>query len=391
MSQHRGWDDTFFAHRIVVDDIRACCLKTQVDMSAVPIQKQHGALAAKFLIAKAQARNVASRVGYARQQGWYDVAEALEEEFSAPGQKAAVGPMTAADMTPLRRTGMDFDEVARPLEIPTRLPGVRTVPSHVRMIHGTQALRAAFTRAGSPLPVGQKGFASNTLEPRRVGLIAVITAELMRFAADAPASAANIIVFDLGRAIADEVNRVFVSTQAGTIDAPGGIFHDVPNAFVSSGSTVSSIDFDAKQMLDAFIASRASITNAAWVMREQTASYLGLQRGSGGQLSYPGLSAKGGVWLGLPVYVTSGINVGSPGESIIGLIDGSAVAVSNDRPSEIDIAEETAVQMTDAPLTGGQSLVSLFASDLVGLRAARFISWRLRNPAAAAVLTGVAF
>lgn len=362
---------------------------SQAYMSAVQTKKT-GTLAGQFLIAKASAKNVASRVAFAEARGWHVVASALEQEYlGSPKQKSAVAALGTADLTTLETIYVDFAAAARPFQIPTALSGYRQVPFHTRMIHASTGLTAAFRRPGQPLPASQMSLSSATLEPRRVGGIAVNTVELIR---SSNPIAANIVVTDLARAVGDAINRVFLDvSESGSPDSPAGFFFGAPS-FPSTGSDVASIDVNLKQLPESLIAGKANLNSAYYIMDESSALHMSMLRTTNGSLAYPEISAKGGRLFGLPVLTSSAVdNENSPGEKIIGLVDSTAVVIADDNVSELDIAEEASIQLDSAPASAAQSLVPLFQMNMVGFRAVRFCNWARTNDGAAAYLSDVHF
>jgi hypothetical protein len=128
-------------------------------------------------------------------------------------------------------------------------------------------------------------------------------------------------------------------------------------------------------------------------MRPRTATYLSRLRGTGGAPAYPGIGAKGGVLLGLPVITSANVPVravtGDP--SYIVLLDASAVALADDGESRLNVSLNASVQLDDAAAPGAQNLASLWQLGLLGIRAERIVNWKLRRAGFVQVLDGVTY
>jgi hypothetical protein len=121
-----------------------------------------------------------------------------------------------------------------------------------------------------------------------------------------------------------------------------------------------------------------------------------------GQPSFPGMLANGGTFMGRPVIVSDHITpTGSPATSIIVLMIPQEIYLSDDGQVMVDASREASLQMDDAPTmasTSGSpaaptatSVVSMFQTNSVAIRAERYINWVRRRDAAVQYLTGVAY
>ncbi|HUG21464.1 phage major capsid protein [Piscinibacter sp.] len=284
----------------------------------------------------------------------------------------------------------DLAELLRPLTLVGRLQGMRKVPFRTTLLVTDVGGTGDWVEEGEPIPVSATGITNLTsLDPKRVAGIRVITAELARSAAvGAPAMVAR----DSASALVEALDRAFVDPANGGSAAKPASINNAATAFSSGGSDVAAIDNDLRLMLGTLLSAEMSLATASWVMSPVTSTYLSLLRGSSGAPAYPGVTARGGQLLGLPILTSNACAAsGSPGERHITLVEASEVCIADDGEADVSLSSRGAVQMDDAPATGAQQLVSLWQLGLVGIRAARFINWQVRRSGAVATLRDVNF
>jgi HK97 family phage major capsid protein len=292
-----------------------------------------------------------------------------------------------ADLLPIRR---DLVEVLRPLTLVGRMQGMSRVPFNTKLLTGNVGGSGDWVLEGAPIPVTQMELsASDSLAPKRVGGIRVLTAELVKNATDGSERA---VANDAAAGIAEALDRAFTDpANSGSSAKPASITYGA-TSFSSSGSTVAAIDADLKQMIGVLTAANMPLRTAAWMMSPTTATTLSLTRGSGGSLAYPGMTARGGELLGLPALTTATITAsGSPGERYIALAEASEIAIADDGEATIDLSTQADLEMDDSPTGGERQLVSLWQLGLVGIRAVRFLNWKVRRTGAVAVLRDVTY
>jgi hypothetical protein len=89
--------------------------------------------------------------------------------------------------------------------------------------------------------------------------------------------------------------------------------------------------------------------------------------------------------MGVPVICSNSVPGSVSGGQIIVALSAGDVDVARGGAS-VDVSERASVQMTDAPGTGAQSLVSLWQNNLTGLRLTVFANWAKRRTTACAYL-----
>jgi len=134
------------------------------------------------------------------------------------------------------------------------------------------------------------------------------------------------------------------------------------------------------------------------LMSQGTALSLSLSVNTLGNRDFPDLTKDGGYLYGIPVIVSEAItSLGSPTANMIVAVNASDVFLADDGGVTIDASEQASLQMDDNPQTQdgttgtGTSLVSLWQTNMLGLRVEREITWKLVRSASVQYLSGVAY
>jgi hypothetical protein len=98
--------------------------------------------------------------------------------------------------------------------------------------------------------------------------------------------------------------------------------------------------------------------------------------------AFPEMTTAGGKLAGIPVISSDG----APGGDFV-LVDAAQIAARTDVIT-IDSAQHTSIQMDDEPVSGPTSLVSLWQSNLTGVRVERWFGVERCHDGAVAILTG---
>lgn len=297
--------------------------------------------------------------------------------------KSAVESVGTDNLAPPTPASFDFAEFIRPQTIIGRLTGLRRVPSRVRLISAITGSAAFWSGERQPRPISSMAFAGETLAPLSVTAMLIVSQELLRSAAH---SAESILSLDLGRAIVSALDAAFIdSTNAGIADVmPAGIGYGAA-PFHSSGNTVALIDADLALLIAAISAAGSDLTFASWIMRPATALYLAGLRSASGDLAYPGMSAKGGVLIGLPAITSAAVS------TTITLIDPAQVLVADDGGGALEVSRQASVEMETAPGSPATTLVSLWQNNLACLKLSRYVNWQRVRDGAVQILDQVAY
>jgi len=284
--------------------------------------------------------------------------------------KAAVGALVPSDaLGPGSVYTAAFLELQRPASAFDALvaAGTRQAPVGVPVPVGTAGSTAAWLAWGASIPMSRMSFGENVvLTPDKVGAAVAFTRELLKVTEAEP-----IVRQDLGKAVVAAVDQKLLSADAAVVNtSPAGLLHGVSAA--GSGSP-SSIEGDLAALLLA-VSSTSPSTLRFFASKAGVLS-LTQARSTDGAPLYPDLAlGAGSTILGIPVILSA-----AAADNLI-LVDADGV-VTVDAGLELGSTGASALEMSDSPTassvtpTGSTSLVSMFQSNSVALRAIRFLSW----------------
>lgn len=286
----------------------------------------------------------------------------------------------------------DFVSYLRPATILGKfgtdgIPALRNVPFREPLISQTGGGSGYWVGEGKPKPLTAFNFARTTLEPLKVANIAVLTEENIR--SSAPSS--ELLVRDgLRDALVETQDLAFFDpTNAGTAGVkPASVLYGA-TAIASTGIDADAIRTDVRALFQVFITGNNPPQSGVWIMSATNALALSMMVNPLGQREFPGISMNGGTFEGLPVIVSQYAG------DVVALVNAADIYEADDGGIAVDMSREASLEMKDSALvqdglTGtGTSLVSLWQSNLVGLRAERTINWKRRRTVSAAYLTGV--
>jgi HK97 family phage major capsid protein/HK97 family phage prohead protease len=318
--------------------------------------------------------------------------------------KAAVAGGTTTDATwagPLLEYNTfvgDFIEYLRPQTILGKfgvgnVPALRRVPFNIHIKGQTSGGSAYWVGQGKPKPLTKFDFQDVYLEWAKVANIVVLTEELLRFSNP---SAEALTRDAMAGAIAERLDVDFVDPAKALVAhvSPASITNGV-SALVSSGHTAADVRGDIATMMAVFITNNISPTTAVWIMSATTALQLSLLRNAFGQKEFPDITMAGGMLEGVPVITSQYMHqvAGDTAGEMIILANASDIFLSDDGQVTIDASREASLQMLDNPTNSSAdgtatSVVSMFQTNSVALRAERFINWQKRRARAVVVLTG---
>jgi len=192
----------------------------------------------------------------------------------------------------------------------------------------------------------------------------------------------------------------FLDATAASNHRPAGLRNGVV-AIASAGADIDAVTEDLAALWADADATDLPQDSAVYIMRPTIARRLGLMRNElSSDRIFPGISARGGSLLDVPI-LTSNY---APDGFVI-LLFASEVYFSDDGVVTVDASREASIQMIDAkndgvtnastdldedyPVPVPTTLVSMYQTDSVALRAHRFINWSKRRSNAVQVLSGV--
>lgn len=299
----------------------------------------------------------------------------------------------------------DFIDFLRPATIIGKfgqngIPALRTIPFNVRVKRQTSGGDAYWVGEGQPKPLTAFDFDTVLLRWAKIANIAVLTDEQVRFSTP---SAEVAVRAALSEAIAAREDITFIDpTVTAIADTRPASITNGATSHVSSGTDAAAARADAGTLMTAFATANLPYSQAVWIMNSTAAIQLFLMRNTLGQPEFPGMLADGGTFMGRPVIVSDHIGLtGSPASGIIVLMIPQEIYLSDDGQVVVDASREASLQMDDAPTmasTSGSpaaptatSVVSMFQTNSIAIRAERYINWVRRRDAAVQYLTGVRY
>lgn len=320
-------------------------------------------------------------------KGWSDTPE-VETVLKAA---VAAGTTTDADwakpLVEYQNLASEFIELLRPQTIIGRIAGLRNVPFNVKMPSQTSGSTVGWVGEGAPKPVSELAFGTLELGMAKAAGIVVLTDELVRSSNPA---AEGLVRTDLIASMTEFLDKQFVdpSVAAVTNVSPASVTNGV-TPVTASGTTSDDLRADVKALFAKFVAAKISLAGAHWIMTPTMAMSIGMMQNALGQTEFPGLTATGGTFMGLPVVASENIpaNPGA-GEPLVGagdriiLVKPSEILLADDGGVTLDASREASLQMDSAPTnppTATTVMVSLWQMNMVGIRAERFINWKRRR------------
>ena len=312
--------------------------------------------------------------------------------------KAAVDAGTTTDPTwagalvDYQNYSGDFIEYLRPATILGKfgqgsVPGLRRVPFNVRIAGQTSGGSAGWVGEGKAKPLTKFDFNAVQLGFTKVAGISVLTDELIRFSNPA----AEALVRDgLRDAIVERLDKDFIDPAKAAVAgvSPASITNGVVAITATAGNTADAARADLQKLFGAFIAAGQAPTQGVFIMSSVAALNLSLLQNPLGQSEFAQMTMNGGVLGGLPVIVSDYVPAGT-----VILANASEIYLADDGVVTIDVSREASLEMSDAPAHSsdpatGASLVSMFQTNSVAIRAERFINWAKRRTAAVAYVAG---
>lgn len=322
-------------------------------------------------------------------------------------EKAAVGAGTATDPTwagPLvqpSNLAADFLAWLRPQTIIGQfgqggIPSLRRVPFNIAISGQTSGGLGYWVGEGKAKPLTKFDFDRQTLGWSKAAAISVITEELARFSSP---SAEMLVRDGLRDAIVERLDIDFIDPAKALVAnvSPASITNGV-TPIVSGGATADDIREDLIALLGAFVTSNQNVASLVLIMPNAVALALSLVRNSLGQREFDGMSVNGGTLEGIPVIASQYAHTAAAGNMLIAC-NASMIALADDDAVTVEASREASLEMSDAPIgvsgpvptSPATSLVSMWQTNSIALRAERFINWKKLRTGAVSFINHLAW
>lgn len=286
----------------------------------------------------------------------------------------------------------EFIEYLRPATIIGKLTAVRRVPFNVRMIEQTGGGNGYWVGEGAPKPLTSFAFAAVTMPYTKVAAISVITQELARFSSPS----ADMLVRDgLRDAIVERIDIDFIDpAEAGTANVQPASITNGLTALTSAGTSADNARTDLANIVSSFVEANQNTEGLVLIMPTTLALALSFQVNSLGQPEFPGLNMTGGTLNGIPVITSQYAANASGGGNLVIALNQRELFLADDGQVNVDASMEASLQMLDNPTNNSATatpttMVSMWQTNSIALRAERFINWRKRRSTAVVYMDDV--
>lgn len=311
--------------------------------------------------------------------------------------KAAVPAGTTTDSTwaaPLVYANTwagDFVEFLRPRTLIGQAQ-FRRVPFNVRIAGQTSGGAAYWVGQGKPKPVTKFDFNATTIPFTKVAAISVITQELARFS---DPSAETLVRDSLADAVIGEVDSKLFSADAAVANvSPAGLLNGVTPVAAPATDDPDDIRCALLALWAGWDATNLG-ARPAYYATPAVARSLAFKRDALGNMAFPGVTPFGGTLDGVPLRVSqylSELNDTAGGPLI--LVDEAEIFLADDGNVTVDASEQASLQMDDSPTNSSSatvtatSMVSMWQTNSIAMRAERFVWWGPRRTGAVAYIAG---
>lgn len=343
---------------------------------------------ARYVGVLAAARGNPYEAARMAEQRWGDQSHEIVETIN----RAAVAAGTTTDATwaaplvPTNNLTGEFLELLRPATIIGRVPGFRRVPFNISMPAMTGGGTYQWTGQGSAKGLTSAAFATVTLGFAKSTGIIVLSKELVKFSnPNAEVIIRDEMIQGMARFLDDQLMDPAVAAVANV--NPASITNGVAGT-AAGGTTEAFARSDLRALLGGFVTGNFGLGGVVLIMNEGVAFTLGTIVNAVGEPAFPGITATGGNLLGVPVVTSNTI------ADDIWAVHAPSILFADDGGVEIDASEQASVQMDDTPTNPTDAttvMVSLWQRNLIGLRAERFINWKVARAGAVRRVHTVAY
>ena len=317
---------------------------------------------------------------------WEDTPEVHNVLKAAVSAGTTTDPSWAGNLAEYNNMTGEFIELLRPMTFMEKIDGWRASPFKVSLPRFTSGTTGYWVGEGQWKPVSAGATDRVTLDRHKIAAISAVTEELAR---ESTPEADAWILQDLLQAVAQRQDESLIDPAfAGVANvSPASLTNGVPG-ITSSGTDAIAVRTDLAALIGAFIANNTSVAGAVIVMQEGLALTIGLMRNNLGQKEFPDLNMSGGFIEGIPVVTSQNAPAGQ-----ITMIKPSQVLLARDNNIMLDTSREASLVMDDDPqnVADPKSMVSMWQTNQLALRAERYITWTKAYPGAVQLVTGAAY
>lgn len=319
-----------------------------------------------------------------------------EQKTAIPGANTTGTPSGWADAIAAANVGNEFIELLRARSIIDKfgqngVPALRSVPFNVKVSRMTSGHTGSWVGEALPSPVSKGAFDTVTMGKTKVGGTTYMSKELMMFA---HVAAESIIRDDLVAAVVARADSTFVSTSSAVANAsPAGLLQGLSPISATGTGDADDVRTDLQNLYATFSAANIPVSGVVLVMPEQHANALMMMRNSLGVREFPDVTRSGGFLEGYPIISSNHVGAGdiiAISAPDILLADESGVDVSVSDQASIETIDDGNMTQTGRVGTG-VAMLSLWQTEMVGIKITRMINWQKARTAAVAYVGDAAW
>jgi Phage capsid family len=215
--------------------------------------------------------------------------------------------------------------------------------------------------------------AASDLDPAKIAVLMSVSAELLKMSGPL---GINLLRRELQTAVSRATNTWFLATVGASA-----------TSVASSGFTAIAVRQDLRTLL-------ANVNSGAdsklyLIATRKICEALAVLQDSAGAAAFPQATVQGGSIGGIPIACIDEVTDGE-----LWLLDAAQCAAGVQGTLQLDTSTEAVIQFEstpDSPVSASTNLVSLFQSDLVAVKAERWLGVKLLNSNAICKITGIGY
>lgn len=339
---------------------------------------------------------------------WMKTTPYLADVMSALVSKTAVnaGDTTtsgwASELVYAQNLASEFIEYLRPQTILGKfgqggVTDLRHVPFNIRVGGQSAGATGYWVGQGAAIPLSRQTTTSVSLAIAKACGMVVIDEELARLSTP---SAEMMVRDDLTNTLVQFLDDAFINPNNGgqTNISPASITYGV-TPVTPTGTDYAALRTDIQTLMETPLDANLNPAQAVWIMSASCALKLSMMVTTLDQRVFPEMSLTGGRLFGLPVIVSQVAQIaGSPQfNDIIVLVHPQQILLADEGQIELDVSTQASIQMDDAPTNKstatatGTSVVSMFQTNSMAIRAVRFMNWTKKRSTACQFIQAAAY
>lgn len=315
---------------------------------------------------------------------------AVESAYERMLTAAAVAPGSTTDSTfaatlvDVNQNASDFRELLRPKTVIGRMQGIRSLSfdgaGSLKIKGQSAGVAGGWLGEGAPIAVERLGFDDITLTPKKLGVLVVVSNELLRRSTP---SVLEMIRDDMIEGAARTLDARFLGTAAVPGTAPPGIFNGAPTSAGSGTGTLADIDADLKAALSSFASNEIPSGGWTWVVPESGLVNLMFIRDGNGNYAYKDEIASGTL-QGHAILASN-----AQAANVVSLVAAPQVVKADEMMPTIDLSTDATLSVRDDPdadlsdNVNATPVQSMYQTDSTAIRMVLVTDWARRHTNAA--------